>query len=191
MIHILLAYAELELLPNQESSKEVFDQHLHGEREGSRRGRPDIVHAFLSLCQSSVANHEGKIKTWVHTRNDEVIEMERRAKVPPNYAAFLKLMSQVLTAGEEAGFFLRRETLRDLLERIAARQVVVLTPLGERTSLGTLLEKEEETVIIIGGFPEGDYLSPAYELATHSISLGSNLLTVWTVTCQVLCSIPS
>ncbi len=187
MIHIILADAELELLPN----KEVYDKHLHGEREGSRRGRPDIVHAFLSLCQSSVANHEGKIRTWVHTRNDLVIEAERRAEVPPNYAAFLQLMSQVLDVGGEAGFFLRRETLRALLERIAPQQVVVLTPLGKRTSLEKLLEKEEETVVIIGGFPEGDYLSSAYELATHSVSLGSNLLTVWTVTCQVLCSIPS
>ena len=193
MIHLMLIDSELEFLPSVGDSREVFDRHLHKEeayRAGSRRGRPDIVHAFLSLCQASIANKKGKIKTWVHTRNDMVIEAEKDAKVPPNYFDFLELVSRVLSGKKENGFSSNRETFQDLLKSIAPKKVVVLTPLGELMSIDHLLKKEEEIVIIIGGFPEGDYLSPAYEMATHRVCLGSDLLTVWTVTCEVLSSVP-
>src|SRR5512136_679456 len=41
--------------------------------EAERRGRPDIVHFFLMLCLDSRLNRAGRLRTIVHTRNDERI----------------------------------------------------------------------------------------------------------------------
>jgi rRNA small subunit pseudouridine methyltransferase Nep1 len=40
--------------------------------------------------------------------------------------------------------------------------------------------------VIIGGFPEGDFISPAEDIADRSVSIFSEELTVWTVTSEVL-----
>jgi hypothetical protein len=39
---------------------------------------------------------------------------------------------------------------------------------------------------LIGGFPEGDYISPVYELSDISVSLGSRLMKVPEVAAEVL-----
>ncbi len=191
MIHMVLVDAELELVPG-EASLTIYDQYFHPEaarKLGARRGRPDIAHAFLSMCQSSIANRQRRIKVWVHTRNDLVIEVAPDAKVPPNYLAFLELMGKVFSGKKEQGFSSHEEKLSDLMKRIAPREIVALTPEGADQDLNGLFQKAE-IAIFIGGFPLGDFLSPVYELATHRVSLGTELLTVWTVTCEVLASIP-
>jgi hypothetical protein len=74
----------------------VLDAYFHQDLvktlpEGERRGRPDIVHNCLSLCQNSIPNRKGVLRVYVHTRDDKVIEVEPEVDIPPNYIKFLDL----------------------------------------------------------------------------------------------------
>jgi rRNA pseudouridine-1189 N-methylase Emg1 (Nep1/Mra1 family) len=82
--------------------------------------------------------------------------------------------------------------LKALLGRLMPDAVIVLTPSGERNDLRRVLSGSggKHLAVIIGGFPEGDFHSPVYQMADVKVSLGDELLTVPDVTSQVLTAIP-
>ena len=53
-----------------------------------RRGRPDQVYKFLSLCQESLANQSGELRVFVHTRDNEVVSINPKTRLPGFYPAF-------------------------------------------------------------------------------------------------------
>jgi len=192
---LILVDAELERIPG--GSYSILDSHLHGEimrdlPDSSRRGRPDIVHSYLSLCQSSIPNKRGMISTFVHTRDDVVISVDRNARIPAHYLCFLEDMSELFRKGESRGMRLEKGSLEKLLLKRQPDHVICLSPHGQKRPLSEVLKKrnEERVAILVGGFPEGDYASPVYELSDLSVSLAGELLTVWAVTCEVLCAFP-
>lgn len=133
----------------------------------------------------------------VHTRDDVVIRFGRSASVSKDYIEFLATMTELYERGQ-VGEGEERITLQEGLplqallrsERLDA--VIVMSPVGKKENLGQILSRlgEKEIGIVIGGFPEGDYLSPVYELADLVVSLGDEILTVPDVTAQVLIAIP-
>ena len=217
MISLLLVDAELERVPDicqedggpqvSEGDRElrgmiVLDSYLHGHLmeglEGARRrGRPDIVHSFLLLAQGSAACREGRLRAFVHTRADEAIMVGPRYRPDPSYAGFLREMEALLTEGElgtgQEGLVLREGlSLEGLLDEISPDKVLALSPHGERVELRQALASSAlgHVAVLIGGFPEGDYRSPVYQLAHASVSLGEDLLTVPDVTARVLSALP-
>jgi rRNA small subunit pseudouridine methyltransferase Nep1 len=219
MISLILADAEVERVPTTCSDGErqprvcsvketelkgiiVLDSYLHGHiieglEDAGRRGRPDIVHSFLLLAQGSKACKQGRLRVYIHTRADEVVFVWSRYQPEQNYISFLRSFGQLLEKGEvgkgEEGLKLVRDMdLRALIKALAPDRVIALTPSGdERDLIGALLPSQEEHLaVIIGGFPEGDYSSPVYEMADEKVSLGVKLLTVPDVTAQVLSSLP-
>jgi len=181
----------------------ILDSHLHraileGLDDAERRGRPDIAHSFLLIAQGSRLNQEGRLRVFVHTRGDEVVRLGRKAKVDPNYLSFLRGLSGLLATGQPMGkgeeqFSVNgNQTLKSLLNELKPDVIIALSNTGKKLDLKGVLEElpEKEVVVIIGGFPEGDYNSPVYELADLCISLGDELLTVPDVTVKVLDSIP-
>jgi rRNA small subunit pseudouridine methyltransferase Nep1 len=219
MISLILADAEIERappscpngssLPRVCSVKDsdlrgviVLDSYIHrhileGLEDAERRGRPDIVHSFLLLAQGSKACREGKLKPYIHTRGEEVVFVGSSYRPDPNYISFLRSLGELLDdgafgAGEE-GLRLERDlSLTALIALLKVDKVIVLTPSGLKRDLSEALlpSTDEHMAVIIGGFPEGDFRSPAYEIADEKISLGDELLTVPDVTSQVLASIP-
>ena len=218
MIHLILADAEIEPLGRVVPSTgekvrvcgtsalelegvHILDSYLHhplveGLEQAERRGRPDIVHSFLLLTQSSRPFLEGRMRVLVHTRGDEVICFGPKSRVESSYVAFLRSMSELFErcalGTEEAGIMLREhQPLAELLEGIGPEIVIALSPTGEKVPLEEVFAqlRGKETVIMIGGFLEGDYRSPVYEMADRSISLGEELLTVPDVTAQVLAAL--
>lgn len=216
---LILADAEMEVLPatcgvegvqprvcrmTDQGLKgiHILDSYLHkalleGLQDAERRGRPDIAHSFLLLAQSSKVNREGRLRVFVHTRGDEVIRVGPKAHIDQDYMAFLKMMTELFEnggvgSGEERIEIERQMTLAELLQEIQADLVVAMSPSGERVELRAVLRdgKPDEAVVMIGGFPEGDYKSPVHQLADIGVSLGDELLTVPDVTAQVLSSIP-
>lgn len=219
MISLILADTELERVPSICTEGEgrprvcsvkdeqlrgilILDSYIHhhivqGMEGAERRGRPDIVHSFLVLAQNSRACRQGKLRCYVHTRADEAIIVGPRFQVEQNYLAFLQGMSELILKGAvgagEEGMILREEvTLKLLLHELMPDMVVALTPSGKRLDLKDVLEgsQKKHIAVIIGGFPEGDYRSPVYEMAEIKVSLDEELLTVPDVTAQVLASIP-
>lgn len=207
---IVLADAELELVPEIKAEKDeeleavqsmhsiaVLDAYFHHDLvktlpESGRRGRPDIVHNCLSMCQNSIPNRKGVLRVYVHTRDDKVIAVEPGADIPPNYIKFLNDMGTLLKGGSVPGFTLTSRNFKDLIQELGADLVIALTPSGQERSMREMFEtRSTGTVLaVIGGFSEGDYMSPVYKIADVMVSLGLRQLRATEVVSEVLQSVP-
>jgi len=219
MISLILADAEIERLPMTCSDRGgpriacsvkdeeprgviVLDSYLHrhileGLEDAERRGRPDIVHSFLLLAQNSKACREGRLRSYIHTRGDEVVLIGSRYRPDQDYISFLRSFGELLDngmigSGEEGLRLERYIDLRSLIGALMPDQVIALTPWGVKRDLTEVLKPsvEKHLAVVIGGFPEGDFHSPVYEMTDEKVSLGDELLTVPDVASQVLGSIP-
>jgi len=195
---IVLVDAELELAPGPaERCIPVLDAFCHRDAMrslpgASRRGRPDIVHSTLLLCQGSELNRQGRLQVYVHTREDKVIEVGRDTDVHPNYVRFLQEMGSLLRGKEVPGYVLSARYLRTLVRGIGADLRVALSPSGDDVPLAQVFEGAGGGTVLamIGAFPEGDFVSSVYELADVKVSLGPELMRVPEVTSRVLRAVP-
>lgn len=214
---IVIADAEIEVLPRDRAHAARFrattdtvygqwdvilDHWLHGDilkfmPGGSRRGRPDIVHHALTLLLDSLAYRRGYIDVLVHTRNDELIKFDRRVELTQNYFEFLHLMGQLHSEGHvgTGDGKITIETvsgLGDVLKKVGAEVNIVMTPHGDQKGLEGLLGgfNSQKTCIVFGGFSEGEYRSPAYDLADITVSLGPEWLNITSVTAEILRCLP-
>jgi len=212
---LILADTELELVPEELAnhpsivknarkrgktpSKILLDISLHRSAFGDssdveRRGRPDIAYFVLTLCLDSIANAEGKLTTLIHTRNDDLIEVSPKLRPPKRYNRFVGLMEDLfdkgaVPEGKPLLTITRNMTLEKVLEKCNPKTTVCLSPDGEPADLVTLFNDVEETVAcLVGGFPEGDFTSPAKELSDRVLSISPHLLKVWTVASNILVS---
>ncbi len=212
---LILADAELELVPtrivgercvlnsararNKVPEKMMLDASHHHPAfgklpDGDRRGRPDIAHMFLLLSLDSDVNAEGRLRVFIHTRNDDVVAVKPETRLPPNYIRFVGLIEQlfdqhVVPSRENALLELRQKVpLATLVEALKPDSVIVLDPAGERTPLeGAIASAEgERVVIIMGGFSKGTFSSDMRKLKARRISLGERMLKVWTVSSKAL-----
>jgi rRNA small subunit pseudouridine methyltransferase Nep1 len=165
--------------------------------DSERRGRPDLVHFFLMLCIDSDLTAEGKLRVFVHTRNNDVIAVNPETRLPPHYPRFVGLIEslyeqRVVPSKENPLLELRQGvTLEQLVTALKPDQVVVMNAPGEDVPY---LEKfaslkGERIVVIIGGFSKGDFKSDLTKFKPVTISLGKRMLKVWTVTSKVLCGL--
>lgn len=215
MLILVLADAELELVPKEfqnhpsvirnakkrrkSPSKILLDSSLHrfafeDEAEALRRGRPDIVQFFLTLCLDSIANAEGNLTTLVHTRNNELIEISPDTRPPKSYNRFVGLMEDLFEKGavperKPLMTMTRDVTLERVLKKHEPETTICLSPDGEQVDPAVMFEDVRRPVAcIIGGFPEGDYSSPARDFSDQVISISPHLLKVWTVASNILVS---
>lgn len=166
-------------------------------RESERRGRPDITHFFLMLCLDSDLSAQGRLRAFVHTRNDDVIAVNPETRLPPNYPRFVGLVEtlfekEVVPSAENALLELRRGVpLHMLVKALKPDKVVVLDPNGEKIDSlpGKLAElKGDRVAIILGGFSKGTFRSDLNLLSPERYCLGDRMMKVWTITSKVLCS---
>jgi len=179
---LILAESALELVPRElwRHPAVVADARRRGKRPGellldrarhhpamshltdaARRGRPDIVHQVLLTFQYSMLNKRGLGQVYVHTRDDYVISIRPETRIPKNYNNFVSLMEQLYSAGKvppsgEPLMELGRKSLRGLLEGLGGRWVV-LHEAGEKMSLPDLGQSLLSSVVVVGGFPHGDF----------------------------------
>jgi rRNA small subunit pseudouridine methyltransferase Nep1 len=166
-------------------------------RDSERRGRPDIVHFFLMLCMDSDLMAEGKMRAFVHTRNDKVIAVNPETRLPPHYLRFVGLIEslyeqRVVPSKENPLLELREDvSLEMLVAALKCDKVVVLDAASEPIPLAEIFAdpKPERVAVIIGGFPKGGFRSDIERLKPVKISLGQRMLKVWTVTSKMLCAI--
>lgn len=180
----------------------ILDSWLHQDLikfmpDSHRRGRPDIVHHALSLSVSSLAFRRGFLEVMIHTKNDELIRFGRGVEVPQNYFQFLNLLGHLYTeghvgSGEKSITLENHEGLERVLADIHADLNVVMTPDGENKGLENLLKgfSQQSACIMFGGFPTGDYRSPAYDLADITVTLGPEWLNINAVTAEILRCLP-
>ena len=214
MLSLILADSELELVPESiagsgccvsyarkrgKSPREtLLDSTIHYPamdrlNEGNRRGRPDLVHFFLLTALDSILNLDGTLRVFVHTRNGQVIRVRPDTRLPKNQNRFVALMEQLLLKGQvppqgEALLTVGDGTVEDILKEAKADRTIVLSPRGRPVELRKLFARlrSRDVACIIGGFPDGDFTSPVYELADESVSISPHELKVWTVASEIL-----
>ena len=208
MLNVVLAEAEIEPIPRELWKKPaiaayakkrgkppghcLLDSNLHhtamrGLPEMERRGRPDIAHITLLCLLGSVANHEGQLRVYVHTRNDEVIHVKPETRLPRNYNRFVGLLEKLYRVGED--LFLRMEKLavENLVESIDPEYVVVMDEGGPAVSPREFTRRLRRNMCaIIGAFPHGGYRK-SYGFDHERMSIYSKPLETWTVASEVAC----
>jgi rRNA small subunit pseudouridine methyltransferase Nep1 len=218
MLTLILADSELELVPpelcghpaitttarkrGRSPSAILLDSTLHYPAlknfpDGFRRGRPDLVHFFLLTALDSILNLEGGLRVLVHTRNGQVIRFSPDIRLPKNLNRFVALTEQLFAEGRvpvkgDPLMTLGRATVKALVDESKADTVIAFSPEGKPTELRSYFEgqKAGNITCIIGGFPDGDFTSPVYELADEKLSISAHLLKVWTVASEVLVNYP-
>ncbi|MCD6524573.1 MAG: 16S rRNA methyltransferase, partial [Thermococcus sp.] len=158
--------------------------------DGERRGRPDIVHICLLNALESIANKEGLLRVYVHTRNDEVIYVKPETRLPRNYNRFLGLMESLfknrVVPKDLELLRIEEKTLNELVEEIGPDEVFVMHEGGEfmkPRDFGKVLVELENPLVIVGGFPHGDFRS---QVKGKKVSLYREPLMAWTVVNEVL-----
>ncbi|HDO19554.1 MAG TPA: 16S rRNA methyltransferase [Thermoplasmatales archaeon] len=218
MIIIVLAEAELELVPSKiwshpvvvasakrrekESKDILLDSNYHHTairylEDSNRRGRPDIVHTFLLVVLESIANKKGLVKTIVHTRNDDVIYIDRETRIMRSYNRFVGLMEQLFKTGvvpNEDNPLLKMErglSLEKLIEKENPDRVIAFSAEGKRVNILDYLKNlhdpcKRSILFLIGGFPKGDFRSDVGGVSDEIISIYDEPLTAWTVASELL-----
>ncbi|NJE07145.1 16S rRNA methyltransferase [Thermococcus sp. M39] len=211
MLHLIIADSELELVPKsilehpavvnyakrrgKKPEEVLLDSTYHHAalkklEDGNRRGRPDIVHFCLINALESILNKKGKLRVYVHTRNDEVIYVKPETRIPRNYNRFVGLMESLFknkaVPPELELLRLEEKTLNQLLEEIKPDAVFIMHEEGEfmkPKDFGELLKQFKEPAVIVGGFPHGDFKSTVDGV---KISLYREPLMAWTIVNEVI-----
>jgi rRNA small subunit pseudouridine methyltransferase Nep1 len=209
---IVLAESELELVPDEiqshaqvrsrakardkPASRMLLDSSSHHSAmrklvDSDRRGRPDLVHMALIMAQDSPLNKLGRLHTYVHTRDDRVIWVSPKERLPRNYDRFVELVEHLYEVGriEASGETLlrvERMTLRALVGGLGVRTVLMWEQ-GERTDLAEVFRDSagEGVSVLVGGFPHGDFREAA-GLAEVSVRMGDEQLTAPTIVARVI-----
>lgn len=211
MTNLVIADSEIELIPdsiashpsvrassrkrNKKPTECLLDSSLHyaamrSLQDGGRRGRADIVHFCLLLALDSVPSKEGRLRTYVHTRGDTVMEFSPDVRLPKNYNRFQGLMESALTGGSvvsEGRELVRvsRESLKSLLRRLGGSNIL-LTEKGKQLTDSSLLGGAN---LVVGGFPHGDFQSDLNGIEFEEYSLYHARLMAWTAVSMVIARI--
>lgn len=186
---ILLADSELELVPEEmqveacvrgaalsrgkDASEMLLDNYLmreailkHNPLQLNRIGFPHISYLFHVLNSESILSGSIHLEYAIHTKNNIVIEGEELRQARKGFDQFRDVVEKLL-AGES-----KKSSLIDYLDRKGALDnSVVLHPNG-----GTGLITTDRLNYIIGGFPQGDFISDLGPL--RLFSLYQNEITV-------------
>lgn len=210
MLHLILADSELELVPSvmwnhpavikhaQKRGKKqkniILDSTYHHSaireyfpEDENRRGRPDIVHYFLLNTLESPANLLNKVRVYVHTRNNDVIYVNPEVKIPKSYNRFIGLMEDLFHNGyvpskEKPLLWIEEMDLNSLIKKLNIENISLLSSEGKGKNASEILN--EDHIIIIGGFPSGNYLSNVSKY--EPVSIFGQPLTAWVVAYEII-----
>ena len=207
MLNFVLAEAALEVVPGEirnapavasdakrrgeDPSRILLDRSFHHSamerlKDSEKRGRPDLVHATLLSVTGTPLYLGGRVKAFVHTYRDLVLDIAPKTRIPKSYLRFRGLMEKALS-GDDSGLVRVRESdLRGLVRKTISPDVVFgLSVQGRKTGLeelaGKLMEADNPCVLV-GGFPHGHFapgtLSVADELVRiHEMPLEAHVVT--------------
>jgi rRNA small subunit pseudouridine methyltransferase Nep1 len=179
-MHIILADSELELIPDAlKADNEIRDmqkrrgkedilldnylmrtsirRHLPGRVD--RVGFPSIAYAFFRMNEESVLKDTLKLEYAIHTKQGIILERRDLEGIGASYSEFVERVEDILTGSH------RTMKLVDYLENLdIAGNTVVLHPKGRKD-----LVMNDQLSYVIGGFPEGDFISDLSGLRKFSI----------------------
>lgn len=171
----------------------------------ARRGRPDILHLGLHVAMDHRLNHQGGLRVWVHTRDDHRITVDPGTRLQRSQHRFYGLLESLYQHGAvppqsehpllgiAPGF-----TLADTIAATKAKHVFLFDEAGEDCASHDALEsrfqaaRDDDTCLVVGAYPTGPLESDLSglikdpERTIHTIALGREPLTAWTVVGEAL-----
>jgi rRNA small subunit pseudouridine methyltransferase Nep1 len=210
MLHLVIAETELELIPEELHSNSEIKNYCRSRGKkpdkcvldanqtpnatisisnGAVRGRPEILHiCLLNALESDLYRNE-KIQIWVHTRQDKVIKIDHRFRIPRMYSRFLSLMEELFDSGQVppeglASLTLEEKTLKNLVKSIKPSKTYILSKQGKNIKKSTLIKqisKSKKPLIIVGGFTDRDFSEKTKKLTKEIYSISENQLMSWSV----------
>ncbi|RLG70392.1 MAG: 16S rRNA methyltransferase [Methanobacteriota archaeon] len=216
MIHLLIARAELELVPRElwkhptivsharkrgkPPGRMLLDSNLHHKAmrnripEWENRGRPDITHISLLVALGSILSREGELRVYVHTRNDVTLFFSPEIRLPRSYNRFVGLMEKTLCGEGEKGLIaVEKLSLPSVVSRISPGATFFLSRLGRNTTprelqglLGRCETSGKSPLFVVGGFPRGGWRPEEKSLADDIISISPHPLEAWVVVAELL-----
>ncbi|MFN4132976.1 MAG: 16S rRNA methyltransferase [Candidatus Hadarchaeales archaeon] len=215
MLHLIIADSEIELVPKEISHHRVIlwqarkrgmkptdillNSGVHHPamkslKEWERRGRPDIVHMCLLIALDSPLNAEGHLRVYVHTRENNTIFVEPSTNLPRTLNRFEGLLEQLFqkkaVPPEKPLLTIQKLTLEELCRRISPKKIIALSENGEKGAISRLfsgLALADDTCLIIGGFPHGNFISDL-SFADEVVSIYPKALMASTVVAEVISS---
>ena len=221
MFHLILADAEIELIPmalrhhpavrkhaerrKKKPKNMLLDASFHHSaikkfyprEECERRGRPDIAHIFCNLAQESFLCQKGYLRTYIHTRNDDVIYIDPKTHLPKAYHRFVGLIESVynnkyVPSKEEPLLYLKKTSLVKLIKSIKPVDVVVFDNSAEKDfkeiskEIETKAHEVQNLVFVIGGFPHGDFISDLSALEHKRARMGDISVPAYVIEMEVI-----
>lgn len=212
MLHVVLAGAEVELVPeaiaghpavratakdqNRKTVEVLLDQNVHWQAikqlpDGERRGRPDILHYTLLVLLESPLNKQGRLKVWVHTRNGELLGIRPDTRLPRGEDRFQGLLAKLLREGatQDKQPLLWSEgqaSPADVLARCKG-PIVRLDEGGEPVAPAEIAQRAQagDLTVVLGTFPSGGFGKDWTTAAPVAASIFPEALNAWAVAAEV------
>ncbi|MEM4212741.1 MAG: hypothetical protein QXO63_00285 [Thermoplasmatales archaeon] len=177
---IILADAELELVPDEilneddvksivekEGRKNILLENCKMRRSiekffpksSNRIGFPDIAYMFYRMNEESAVMREMNIGYAIHTKMNIVIEDKDLRGIGPSYFEFKERVEEILSENHK-----KISLMEYLKSKGIEKNTVVLHPKGRRP-----LPRKTGISYVIGGFPQGDFVSNISYLDLFSI----------------------
>ena len=158
-------------------------------RHGLGRGRPDIAHFSLLMALGSPLNLDGQLRTIIHTRENKIISVSPRTRLPRNTDRFVNLLEQLYAERviPEAGpplLSLETGTLSSVARELKGDLVVALTTHGVNKTMADVasrLSDQKKPVLLVGAFPEGHFSRETLQIVNETYRIDRRRLEAWTV----------
>jgi rRNA small subunit pseudouridine methyltransferase Nep1 len=159
-----------------------------------KRARPDIAFHVLLQALGSPLNREGLLRTYVHTIEDNVIDIDARVKLPRNYDRFIGLLEQLyeeknVPQGEHPLLSIRKCTLSELVSESGTSPVVAFSTLGKPATVedaSAPIVEADAPAVLIGGFAHSHFSQSTTQLASHLFSIDREPLDAWVIAARVI-----
>ncbi len=216
VLSLVLAESSLELVPNELNNHSailswarrkrktpaelILDQTYHHAailrlpHRGAGRGRPDIIHLSLLLALGSPLSLEGHLRCYVHTRDNHLITISPRVRLPRNTDRFVALVEQLYKerAVPPTGpplLSLSKMSLPEILDKLGADMTVALTTQGAPRLMADIAQSMvgyKRPVLLVGAFPEGHFSNTTLQAADATYRIDRRRLEAWTVVARAV-----
>lgn len=159
-----------------------------------KRGRPDIIHFSLLEALGSPLNKEKLLRVYVHTINDYVITIAPETRLPKNFNRFVGLIEdlfehkRVPPKGKPL-LTLEAKTLESLIKELKPTYTVMFSTEGKAERLDKIAEKlakEEKPLVIVGGFPHGDFSELTQKVADETVCIDPEMLETSIIVSRII-----
>jgi rRNA small subunit pseudouridine methyltransferase Nep1 len=156
------------------------DEHLGAHKKAGRDpadSRPDITHQLLMALLDSPLNKAGRLRIYMQTKQNVLIEVHASTRIPRTFKRFAGLMVQLLHK-----LRVRAADSSETLLKVIRNPVTAHLPTGahiigleagalliDAVDLPARLPKDRDLVFVVGAMSKGD-ISPDYTTETFSLS---------------------